>query len=91
MRREKGRNKPEGSAEKKEVAGTEKRKKVLQEGKLCELDGSTTDENQIFYKERSQGILTVKILNGFSSRTIKKGENLPLHLELEICDGGNFL
>ena len=59
---------------------------------VYEGEGSATDENQIFHKERYPGILTVKLLNGFSSRTIKKGggETFPLDLELEICKRGKF-
>ena len=48
---------------------------------VYEGEGSATDENQIFHKGRSPGILTVKLLKGFSSRTIKKGCTLNLKSE----------
>ena len=60
---------------------------------VYEGEGSATDENQIFHKERYPGILTVKLLNGFSSRTIKKGggETFPWTLNLKSAKGENFL
>ena len=59
---------------------------------VYEGEGSATDENQIFHKGRSPGILRVKLLKGFSSRTIKKGGGVtfPCTLNLKSEKGKIF-